>query len=918
MGGLAFLGLLTAGAFIFSFAGVIVLLSKTSRQEKNIQELRRRLDALHEKRSEAPAAEKYTHAVEYAAVTGKTAPNTSAIFEPASEPAAPVPEKEASAVQVPSKPAEQSRPHGAFLSFIKGGNLWAAGGVVLLTAGFGTLIAYLGRRGFFTVEMGIAAAAAAGLGMILSGWRLRLKRPVFFLILQGGGVGLLYMSIFAAHKLTVYFGAPLSLVLMTVLIPPTVILALFQNSQGLAVFGFMGGFSAPLLLASGAGNHLFLFAYYTILNAGVLAIGFFRTWKGLNLAAFLFSFGFSIFWAMRYYAPEFFFTSEPFFIVFIILFTVLGLRSFRSPSLFWDLILIAGTPVAAVILQWKVFSYIEHGYAIIAITFSAFYLMLTIAILKKFPARKICAEGYLALGAVLANLAIPLELSPGITGAIWAAEGALIFFLGLRVFSRGQGDKRIMAAGLVIHAAAAIAFIRDIYSKWHLDGIAEWRSPAFLGSIVIALSALAMAALAEKLMGKREGKKYNPLAWAVALWGFGWWFCGWGFEFNRILVEPAGAFLLLASASAFTAFLALKISGLDFFAAAMVPAPLIAIFTVLGVLGNNISKFSSYRTELVFTHNFFDPSRITGWLSFLIFHSLMLALPALLQYLPSGYGRINAVIKNNSEKTAIPAWFHDLRTFVFLLTALALISASGRFYTIELGLSPSWTSLAGLLPLFAFLIILSQNRSQRKKPVDGGTALIHTALPVIVSFILALWFIVTLLRPGDPSPLPFYVPVLNPLDLLEGLCIACIVYWQIKRDPAMKSLKKTDLIIIGDVMVFLWITSILARSIHFYAGIPWHMVSSSDAFNVGLFIFWALYGILHIITGHRKKSRPPWIAGAILVVADIAKLILLDMRDIGAIPRILSFFAAGIVLLFIGWAAPLPPAAKTSSGEASQ
>ena len=114
-------------------------------------------------------------------------------------------------------------------------------------------------------------------------------------------------------------------------------------------------------------------------------------------------------------------------------------------------------------------------------------------------------------------------------------------------------------------------------------------------------------------------------------------------------------------------------------------------------------------------------------------------------------------------------------------------------------------------------------------------------------------------------------------------------------------------IVLADILAFAWIVSILARSVHYYAAVPWHRVASSDIFQFCLFIFWALYGILHIVIGHRKGRRVPWIAGTVLVAVDIAKLILLDMREISTIPRILSFFAAGLVLLFIGWVAPLPP-----------
>ena len=901
MDGWIFLVILILGAFIFSFAGVIFLLVKTNRLENSIQSLRSRLEEIREIRI-TPAEPAGVAPNEGLLQPADQADDSN---QPADSEQAAVTPAAALLFEQSDKPetARQNRFHTALLPFIKGGNLWAAGGVILLTAGFGTLIAYLGSRGFFTVEMGIAAAAMAGLVMLISGWRFRLKRPVFFLILQGGGIGLLYLSIFAAHKLSGAFSLPLSLVLMTVLIPPTVILALFQNSRFLAALGFLGGFAAPILLSSGGGNHLFLFVYYAILNAGILAIGFFRTWKSLSLLAFVFTFGVSLYWTMRSYLPEFFLSSEPFFIVFTVIFTILGLRGLKNTSLtngdlqtrkpgLIDLILILGTPAAAIALQWKVFSFIEHGYSIIAVVFSAFYLIITMLILKKFPAWRSCAEGYLALGAILANLIIPLELSPDITGSVWAAEGAALFFLGLRILSGEQASgnrngKRIMTAGIIVHVAAALAFIRDTYVKWRFEDIAGWRSPVFIGALVIALSAFFMAVLAEKLTVKREEKKQNYLAWTIAIWGFVWWFGGWYLEFRRILPEPGDAFLQLASASAFLCFLALRFFGLGILSAGMIPAPFYAAFTALNVFWNNADNYLFVEPEMIFTYNFFDPVRLKGWLSFLLFHALML--------IPSG-------------KKAAPARPHNKRMFIFLLTALAVLSASGRSFTKTLELSASWTSLAGLLPLFAYLILCAgfSNRLAKSSQRERGDTKNNpkTILPVIISCVLGLWFIFSVFHHGDPSPLPFYVPVLNPLDLLEGLCIACIIFWQIKKEQG-----KNKLLVLGDIMVFFWIVSILARSVHYYAGIPWRRVSSSDAFQLSLFIFWALYGIFHIILGHRKKQRLPWVAGAILVVMDIAKLILFDMNGIGAVPRILSFFAAGLVLLFIGWAAPLPPAA---------
>ena len=983
MEGLIFVFILIIGAFLFSLIGVIYLLAKTGRQEESIREIRLRLDELGAI-NRAPllpaAAEPVSPKITPDILTGvmsdtglapdanlvpdaslapdtviapciapdtNIAPDTSLAPDADMQPSYGSQSDEIIDKVLPGFPAENAGPknqkrfQNTFLLFVKSGNLWAAGGVILLTAGFGMLIAYLGRRGFFTVEMGIAAAAAAGLIMILLGWRLRRKRPMYFLILQGGGIGILYLSIFASYKFTPHLGPIPCLILMSILIPPAIILALFQNSQGLAIFGFLGGFAAPLLLSSGGGNHLFLFSYYLVLNAGVLAIGFFRSWKGLNLLAFLLTFIPSIYWAMTKYTQAFFASSEPFFIAYIILFTVMGLESLKTKNIrlkpartsnYSDTILIIGTPAAAAALQWKIFSFYEHGFAIIAIIFSAFYLVLTIIILKKGNvAMRSYAEGYLALGTLLANLVIPLELSPGLSGSLWAAEGALVFFLGLRAVSRNwkgeplstssqsdhlqagksRGDPRIITAGIAIHIASAIAFVRDIsltnYKRQFTFMMepSSWRSPAFTGALIIAVSALSMAIMAEKLSpGKKEKQKILPLS--ALLWGLAFWFGGWYYEFRRILPSPSDAFLILASATALVSWLAASVFALRFLLAAMIPASLAGFFSVIGVFSSGIYDYFYYGIKPVIAHDFFDSFNRRGWIAFFLAQGLTIFLLRPAPSLP------DSGLKSPTGKklrTAEPEWFREIRIFLAILTTLGVLSAWGRYITSEIGLSVSWTSLAGLFPLFLALIIFpfcSKNAVPWKK-------LLKPVLPLILSGILGLWFTVTLFLPGDPSPLPFYVPVLNPLDLLEGLCIASILFWQFKAytgaapEGKMPFPGRAGLIVIGDILVFFWITAILARNVHYFSPIYWRMVGASSIFQLCLFVFWALYGILHIILGHRAKKRIPWIAGAVLVSVDIAKLILLDMKDFGAIPRILSFFTAGLVLLFIGWAAPLPP-----------
>jgi uncharacterized membrane protein len=906
MAGIFFLAALVCGAFLFTLIGVAALLGKARRYEERLEENSRRVGKLEERiRFLEAAAGPFPEAPREGAEQPPEAGTLSVIHEETPEPAEP--EREAAGTGFQSGPGPEA-PEGedsalprspaasgnSLAAFIHGGHLWAAGGISLLIAAFAMLITYLARHGFFTVEMGIAAAALSGLFMLVLGWRFRRRRPVYFLILQGGGIGILYLSVFAAHKLTPYFPPLPSLILMSLLIPPALILAVFQNSQPMAVFSFLGGYAAPLLLALGRGGHVSFFAYYLVLDLGVLAAGFRRPWKGPKLLAFCCTFAAALYWVTRDYEPRLFWTTEPFLAAFILLFTVLGLqdRGGKGKKTDTDAVLLLGTPFAAALLQWKIFSFIEHGYAVVSLVFSALYLLAVLFIRKK-RGMEAEAEGYLGLSVLLANLAIPLELAPWISGAVWAAEGVLVFLFGLR-----RGNRRIAAAALVIHAAAAIAFAVKDTPVFPAPGL--FRSPGFTGSLIIACSALAILLLKNRL-SRREGSLHGgpgvsffpAFDLVLGCWAFIWWFAGWFAELDRLAftpryISPRYAFFILSSLSALGA----SWGGRRFRCPALyigaVPAPAFALIRFLGALLGRTGYYLTSHPSRIFTCNFFEGPWLWAWLIFFAAEILI------------------AVFFSRGLDTRL----QGARIFTTALITVGVLSATGRAYTELLDLSESWTCLAGVFPGIGALIFLTLGG--RFFPNIGGIRrrLLFIILPGVLAGFLGLWFLVTLFLSGDPAPLPFYIPVLNPLDILEGFCIAAVLFFLLKGRPEEGRLwDRRFPVITGDIMVFLWVNVIIARSVHFYGGFPLFRIFDSGIFHLCLFIFWGAYGIFHIILGHRRSRRSLWIAGAVLTLADIVKLLLFDLAGTGAVPRISSFFIAGLILLVIGWIAPLPPAA---------
>ncbi|GHV95300.1 hypothetical protein AGMMS50293_16200 [Spirochaetia bacterium] len=946
---------LIVGAFLFAVFGVIGLLIKTSSLAEENRRLSERINDLAEQvswlkydlKAGTPLAE--TAALDLQAaqpVSPGTLPETHCeppeaeavreaeqfaanLYAAPAEPAAPAgqvavsaPAANAAALTVntaESAGMETAAEHTPVLPetlqrFIKSGNFWAAGGVALLIAGFASLITYLARRGFFTVEMGIAAASLTGLAMLVTGWIFRKKRPGYCLLLQGGGIGILYLSIFAAHKLTPWFPPVMALVLLSVLIVPALILALVQNSQVLAIFGFIGGFAAPLLIVSGEGNHVFLFSYYTVLSLGVFVIGLFRFWRGLNLLAFACTFCSALYWVSTSYRSELFWSSEPFFIGYILIFTILGIHGFGKKALqrdaYFDSALLLCTPLLGAILQWRVFSFIPHGHALISVIFAAFYLLLSVFIWKrKGDTMRLFAEGYLGIAALLANLAIPLELAPRITSAVWAAEGTLFYFFGLRL-----KNTKLVISALALHIAAAIAFALD--ESVRNSGLAAdlFRSPAFSGSVVIALAAMVLIIVTRKFREGRvesegffsvQGIYHRGFFVGLMLWFYAWWFSGWFAEFRRVFpsitnaypFDFTGIFFLFCSATALAVFFAAKLIRCPSLLLGIIPSSVFAAGLLLFAITKNAMHIES--PLFLLSHNFFHGLYVWGWIAFFAVHGTLITLIKLAPF-----------VKKDLKDGLWGTWL-----FILILIAAAVLSSSGRALTLYFKLAPSWKSFAGLLPLFAAMICLSVGQIKLKETAltTVSRKLIFLVLPIIFSCILGLWFLVTLFLSGDPAPLPLYIPVLNPLDLLEAFSILIFLFWQASLRKTGSALKKRTLFVIIDMAIFLFVITLLGRSMHFYAGIPYYELFASDAYQLGLFAIWALYGIAHIIAGTRLSQRGIWIAGAVLTVTDIAKLLLLDLAGVDTVIRIISFFAAGLLLLFIGWISPLPPALKKES-----
>ena len=298
--------------------------------------------------------------------------------------------------------------------------------------------------------------------MLIVGWRLRVRRGAYAMILQGGAVGVLYLTVFAALKLYAVLPPWATIILLLLIAALSSSLAVLQDAIALAVLGIVGGFLAPILTSTHSGDHVVLFSYYALLNAAIFGMAWFKAWRSLNLLGFVFTFIIGTLWGVTRYRPEDFATTEPFLILFFLFYVgiavLYALRrtvEVRNPV---DATLVFGTPLIAAALQSAMVRDMPFGMALSAVAVSAIYLLLARALyFRQGEGMRLLVESFLGLGVIFATLAIPLALDARWTSASWALEGAAMVWAGVR-----QRRWQVRAFGILLQLGAGVAFGRGI------------------------------------------------------------------------------------------------------------------------------------------------------------------------------------------------------------------------------------------------------------------------------------------------------------------------------------------------------------------------------------------------------------------------------------------------------------------------
>ncbi|MGH8174559.1 MAG: DUF2339 domain-containing protein, partial [Rhodanobacteraceae bacterium] len=444
----------------------------------------------------------------------------------------PIPPQRAAA---PTTPAEPPAP-GAFdratdsiKRWFTEGNVPVKVGMLVLIAGVAALLKYASDQGWLRlpIELRLAGIALAAIAALAFGWRERGRKRAFGLSLQGGALGLLLMTVFAAFRLYQLLPATAAFGLMLVIVAGTGVLAVLQDALALAVLGILAGFAAPILISTGSGNHVVLFSYYALLNIAIFAIAWSKAWRVLNLLGFAFTYLIGTAWGVLSYKPELFSTTEPFLLIYFAIYLAIPIlfarKNASQRSGFVDGTLVFGNPLIAFALQAALLEGERMPLAYSALALAFVYAALAWLLVRRETLR-VLGESFAVLAVGFATLAVPLALSARTTGCTFALEGAALIWLGLR-----QQRRLPRWSGLALQLLAAGAFLAGIaFNASQLDAV-PIANGGFIAAMLIAGAALVSAWLYARTETNRQ------LALLLYLWGLAWWLGAGLHEIDRFV-----------------------------------------------------------------------------------------------------------------------------------------------------------------------------------------------------------------------------------------------------------------------------------------------------------------------------------------------------------------------------------------------
>ncbi|MCX6715417.1 MAG: DUF2339 domain-containing protein [Candidatus Taylorbacteria bacterium] len=333
------------------------------------------------------------------------------------------------------------------------GRLLGKIGIGAVIIGVAIFLNYAFDNNWIGVTGRVMIGVIIGLGAIVLGQFLRKKYLRYSDLLMGGGIAVLYLSMFSAH-FYYHLISPLTAgIFMFIVTALAFAISIYNATPVLAVVSVIGGFATPFLSNSGTNSMFELFTYLTILNVGIMAVSFFKKWPEIIALAFIGTMINFVAWYSSYYnettslAP-----TMTFAVITFVIFLIASIARATTAKQVTD-------KANYILLGLNALGFAIVGYALLephhdgilgfaSVLVALAYLACAFIVNKSNPEDKALNIFLPGLAVTFLSVAVPLQLSGPWIAVAWLVESVVLYVIASTISNRGFQVMGVVVYGL--------------------------------------------------------------------------------------------------------------------------------------------------------------------------------------------------------------------------------------------------------------------------------------------------------------------------------------------------------------------------------------------------------------------------------------------------------------------------------------
>lgn len=321
------------------------------------------------------------------------------------------------------------------------GRLLGKIGIAAVVIGVGFFLRYAFANNWVGPTGRVMIGIAIGVLLMIIGQWLRKKYLRYSDLLMGGGLVVLYLSIFSAHALYNLIDPMFAFMGMVVVTAIGVIISIVNATRVLSALALIGAFITPFLIGVTELSSFVTFTYITILNAGTLGILIYKKWPYLVLISLIGTLIYFGTWLLTSYEEAMLVATLIFILIQFLILNASALikiikEKAKATEIDYIVLIVTALSFACVSYVLLMPEY-KHFVSIGSVLVAGFYGVIALIAFRENPQDKSINIFLPGLAVAFLTVAVPIEFSGSWVAAWWFVEALVLYIVASTSSSRG-------------------------------------------------------------------------------------------------------------------------------------------------------------------------------------------------------------------------------------------------------------------------------------------------------------------------------------------------------------------------------------------------------------------------------------------------------------------------------------------------